>query len=280
MRNGEEGQMQAWIWSDKDGIKFIGKPDWLQAGVDLGFSTRGGGVSPSIYDSLNLGLHVGDREELVRENRRRLLAVFDAKLEDAVCCQQVHGSRVSRVDKSDRGRGAYTLDTAITGCDALLTNQPGTYLLSLYADCVPVYFYDPLNRAIAIAHCGWKGTMAGIVCETLEAMHQEYQTVAEQTEIFIGPGIGACCFHIQNDLAQQVRAELGHLKDVLAGDAEGLVTWDLQETNRQLLVAGGVCNDNIKVCKICTSCHPEWFYSHRREQGDTGRMGAVLGLKY
>lgn len=272
--------MQAWICRDREGIKFITQPDWQQAGVDLGFSTRMGGVSPGAYDSLNLGLHVGDRDELVRENRRRFLAGFDANLEDTVCCQQVHGSRVSHIDKTDRGRGACTLDTAIADCDALITNQPGIYLLSFYADCVPVYFYDPLNRAIGIAHCGWQGTMAGIVLETLEAMRKEYQTVAEQAEIFIGPGIGACCFYIQKDLVRHVHAELGHLHDIISEDAEGLVTWDLQETNRQLLVAGGVREDNISVCKICTSCHPEWFYSHRREHGNTGRMGALLGLRY
>lgn len=208
------------------------------------------------------------------------MSAFDAPLEEAVCCQQVHGSQVKQVGLLDRGRGAYNLNTAISGCDALITNIPRVYLLSFYADCVPVYFYDPQNRAIGVAHCGWKGTMDRIATNTLDAMQNAYQTAAEQVQIFIGPGIGPCCFTIQTDLMVQVYKEFGDLHDIISNDGQSRITWDLSDTNRQILIKSGVRAENISVCNLCTACHPEIFYSHRQEHGMTGRMGALLGLKY
>jgi len=280
MRNGAEGQMRAWDYRNKEGMRFITKPDWQVEGIDLGFSTRLGGVSSGIYESLNMGLHVGDEYELVCENRRRFLAVFNAGLDNTVCCQQVHGAQVYRVEESDRGCGAHRLSSAIPDCDALITDRPGIYLLSFYADCVPVYFYDPGHRAIGIAHCGWKGTVGRIAGKTVAALQNNYQTEAANMQVFIGPGIGPCCFAIQADLMAQVHTEFRDLHDIITMDDKGSAYWDLQETNRQLLIESGVKASNISVCQLCTSCHTDIFYSHRKERGLTGRMGALIGLKY
>jgi len=272
--------MPEWNYREKNGIRIVTVPEWSQAGAEVAFTTRWGGVSSGNYAALNLGLHVGDQRDRVLENRSRLLQIFDADLRDAVCCEQVHGCRVAKVTVRDQGRGAFDLDSAIPDCDAMITDQVGLWLLSFYADCIPVCFYDPVHRSIGVAHCGWKGTMDRIADKTLRRMQVEYGTSADQVQVFIGPGIGPCCFVIQPDLQSQVEAEFHGWHDIMTVDADGKITWNLPETNRRMLIAGGVRSGNIAMCEVCTACHPKVFYSYRREQGNTGRMGALLGLKY
>jgi YfiH family protein len=272
--------MERWNFFTRNNIQFISLQDWLDEGVNAAFSTRYGGVSGGVYDSLNMGLHVVDDNELVLENRRRFLAAFDTQLDNAVCCQQVHGNLVTRVDRNDQGRGAYQLGSAIPSSDAMITNVAGVHLLSFYADCVPVYLYDPVNRAIGIAHCGWKGTMGRIAVHALAALQREYGTRTSEVQIFIGPGIGPCCFQIQPDLAAKVNAEFPSLHDIITYNDKEFFSWNLQETNRQLLIAAGVKEAHISTCELCTACHTEIFYSYRRENGKTGRMGALIGLEH
>lgn len=272
--------MERWNYFTRNNIQFLSLQAWLNEGVNAAFSTRHGGVSDGVYNSLNMGLHVDDHNELVLENRRRFLNVFNAQLDNVVCCQQVHGNVVIRVDRSDRGRGANQLAAAIPNADAMITNNPEVYLLSFYADCVPVYFYDPVNRAIGIAHCGWKSTMGRIGLHTLAALQKEYGTSAADVQVFIGPGIGPCCFQIQPDLAAKVNAEFPSLHDIITYSDNQSCNWDLQATNRQLLLEAGVQASNIGTCELCTACHTDIFYSYRREKGKTGRMGALIGLEY
>ncbi len=272
--------MPEWNYREINGIRILTVPHWCQAGGEVAFSTRWGGVSSGEYTTLNLGLHVGDQADRVLENRRRFLQVFHADLSEAVCCEQVHGCRVEKVTLKDKGRGACQLDSAIPDCDALITDQVGLWLLSFYADCVPVYFFDSVQRAIGVAHSGWKGTMDRIAAKTLRCMQVEYGTSADQVQVFIGPGIGPCCFVIQPELKKKVETEFSSWHDIMTVDAEGKVTWNLPETNRRMLITEGVRPDNITMCEVCTACNPQIFFSYRREQGDTGRMGALLGLKY
>ncbi|NLN87641.1 MAG: peptidoglycan editing factor PgeF [Syntrophomonadaceae bacterium] len=272
--------MQPWIIRDTGTIKYITLPGWEAEGVALAFSTRLGGVSQGIHESLNMGLHVEDQDELVLENRRRLAAVFDFNLDAVVCCQQVHGNQVAVVGEADRGRGAFRLGDEIPGCDALVTVQPGIFLLSFYADCVPLYLFDPLQRVVASAHCGWKGTMGRIGRHTIDMMNRQFGTRPESVWAFIGPGIGAPCFEINPDLAARVNAEFTGWHDIINRDRQDRYTWDLQETNARILQAAGVMSRNISICSLCTVCQPDLFFSYRREKGLTGRMAAVLGLQY
>jgi hypothetical protein len=271
--------MERWNWMNRNGIDFISLETWLREGINMAFSARKGGVSKGVYESLNMGLHVGDQEELVLENRRRYLSIFNINLDDISACQQVHGNEVRRVNWIDRGKGARNLGEVIMNCDAMITNEPGIYLMSFYADCIPVYFYDPVNRAIGMAHSGWKGTMKKIVVNTWEAMQKEFNTSAADLQIFIGPGIGSCCFEIQTDLVGKVKAEFSSFHDIINNENNS-ITWDLQETNVQLLLQAGVNPLNINTCKLCTACNTDSFYSYRSENGDTGRMGALIGMEY
>lgn len=269
--------MAQWTCEESGGLRFITIPAWESAGARLVFTTRTGGVSQPPYQSLNLGLHVGDQSDLVLENRHRIMRFFDAGLEQMVSCQQVHGSAVTRVYDHHRGLGAESDQTAIAGSDALITALPGVVLATFYADCIPVFFFDPVHQAVAIAHSGWKGTMARIAVKTLQAMQLEYHSRPGDMQVFIGPGIGRCCYQIQPELVQKVEAEFGDISDIIDGDEHGY-TWDLKATNQRMLEEAGVLSNRIVLCPLCTGCEADLFFSYRRDRGVTGRMGAAISL--
>ncbi|MEQ8173737.1 MAG: peptidoglycan editing factor PgeF [Syntrophomonadaceae bacterium] len=271
--------MSSWTSEIEDQIAYIKIADWEAMGVDAVFSCRAGGDSLPHYNTLNLALHVGDEPETVLMNRSRLMQVLGASTRQMVCCQQVHGTRVQRATRSDAGCGALDMASAIPDCDALLTNNPGLYLTEFFADCFPLYFFDPVRRVVALAHAGWKGTIGRIAEKTLLEMNRCFACRYEDIRVFIGPGIGPCCFEIGPDLAGRVVAEFPDQPRLLRSEA-GRTTWDLAFANTVILVGMGVKPENIQNCGLCTSCHPELFYSYRRDDGITGRMGAVIGLRW
>lgn len=260
-------------------ITYINLNTWEPMGVKAIFSSRLGGDSLEPFYSLNLALHVGDETETVLINRSRLMQVLKSATTQMVCCQQVHGTRVHVVSRSDAGCGALEQDSAIPECDALLCNSPGLFLAEFFADCFPLYFFDPVRRVIALAHAGWKGTIGRIAAQTLKEMNRCFACRYDDIRVFIGPGIGPCCFEIQPDLAHRVAAEFPGDSRVLRNDA-GRTTWDLALTNTLIMSSMGVKLENIENCGLCTSCHPQLFYSFRRDEGKTGRMGALIGLRW
>lgn len=272
--------MNGWQFYNQHEFDYLSIEHWLQAGVDMAFSTRWGGISEEPFASCNLGLHVGDATDKVLRNRQRFLQTFQAELGQAVCCQQVHGDQVAIIGKEQIGQGAYIYEQSLPGYDAMITNEPGVYLLTFYADCLPVYFFDPAHRAIGLAHSGWKGTMDCIAAKTLSAMHQTYESCSEDVYAAIGPGIGSCCFQISADLAEKVALSFFDFRDIIKRKESSGIYWDLAETIRQTLISQGVQPAHISNAGICTACHPESYFSYRREQGKTGRMGALLALKY
>lgn len=270
--------MQKWTWKEKNGIKYITVPSWEERGVNIAFSARYGGYSSNPFATLNLGLHVKDDPELVMKNRQKLMGIFNSEIDSMVCCQQVHGNRVVKVDRQDRGYGSCSLDTCLAGSDGMVTAATGIYLTTFYADCIPIFLFDPVKKCIGLAHSGWKGTMGRIGVKAVMAMQQNFGSCPDNIEIFIGPGIGPCCFEIQPDLVAKVKRKFKEFHDIIkkAGNA---YTWDLPGTIEQMLGAGGVKMENIINCRLCTVCHHDIFYSYRKEQGMTGRMGAVIGLR-
>ncbi|MGI6453945.1 MAG: peptidoglycan editing factor PgeF [Syntrophomonadaceae bacterium] len=268
----------SWEWREKEGIPYIYLPQWEAEGVNVGFSTRWGGVSAPPYSSMNLGLHVGDRKEDVMENRRRWTAVFDGKISDMVCCEQVHGRQIGIVKRTDRGRGAYELESVLPGLDGMICNEAGMLLAAFFADCLPIYFFDPHKRVIGIAHAGWKGTLGRIAASTVTAMEKAFASKPQNIWVFLGPGIKACCFVIQDDLVEKVYDELREIDGIIS-NKNGRLTWDLRLTNRRILLSSGIREKNIIDCDLCTSCHLDKFFSYRNEQSITGRMCAIIGLK-
>ncbi len=269
--------MDKWIWKKRQQIHYITIPHWLEQGVNIGFSTRNSGVSQPPFYSLNMGLHVGDRQESVIRNRQQFMSVLGIGLDRVVCCQQVHGSNVACINGEQAGRGAENYDTSLPGIDAMITSTPGIMLAAFYADCIPVFFFDPVKRAVAIAHSGWKGTMNRIVVNTLQSMVEGLGCEPFDIEVFIGPGIGRCCFQIQPDLSEKVSKVFPEFDGIMDRNRE--IYWDLRLTNRNILIEAGINPVKIIDCGLCTSCRTDMFYSHRKEHGKTGRMMAAIGLR-
>ncbi|THF75581.1 peptidoglycan editing factor PgeF [Cohnella fermenti] len=256
-------------------------------GLTAGFSTRHGGVSAEPRHSLNTALHVGDSPEDVIANRRRVTETLGRPFEAWTCAEQVHGSRVYEVSAKDAGRGRLDRESAIPDADALVTREPEALLTMFFADCVPLYFYDPEANAIGLAHAGWKGTAADVAAATVEAMGRLYGTKPERLLAAVGPSIGACCYEVDEAVLKHVRplaAELdGYLQEGAASLVldvkEGRARINLKEFNRHLMIKAGILPSRIELSTWCTGCRTDLFFSHRKEKGATGRMMSWLGLK-
>ncbi len=213
------------------------------------FSTRTGGVSDGAYASLNLGFLSGDERELVQENRRRLYEAAGAHPERVSWPRQVHAADVVRA--GSRGEEA----------DAIWTDEPGEAVMVVTADCVPVALARIGGRpAVALAHVGWRGLLAGVVPAIVAALRSRHVAAA------IGPGIGPCCYEVGEEVAGPVRKAYG--TDPIHNsrlDLPGAV-------ERALRNAGCIRVDRLDEC---TACHPERYFSHRRDEGRTGRQGAI-----
>lgn len=270
--------MQGWKWQEDSEIPYITIPHWREAGVNIAFTSRRGGCSLSPFASLNLGLHVGDEKETVWDNRCRFLASLGLEPDKLVCCQQVHGSRVLLVDDSRAGSGAWDYASAIPAVDAMVADSPGLVLGSFYADCIPLFYFDPKKRVIAIAHSGWKGTISGIAAACLHEMFK-LGCRPQDIEVFLGPGIGPCCFQIQPDLALQVKEAFPYHQSILSRDSHGYY-WDLRENIKHTLREYAIEETHIIDSQLCTACNTRLFFSHRAEKGRTGRMGAFIALEY
>jgi YfiH family protein len=178
------------------------------SGVDAAVTARSGGVSSGPYATLNLSLSVGDDPGCVLENRRRLAAAFGARPGDFVFARQVHGAGVRIVGEADRGSGAFSLDDAIAGADALVTRSPGVVLAILTADCVPIVLHDPGAGVLACVHAGWRGTVAGVSAAAVTAMRT---LGARPSRIVagIGPAIAAGRYQVGPDVRQAVTQAFG-----------------------------------------------------------------------
>ncbi|WP_424768301.1 peptidoglycan editing factor PgeF [Paenibacillus sp. sgz302251] len=256
------------------------------AHLSAGFTGRDGGVSAVPWASLNMGLHVGDEPLSVVENRRRVTEALGFSFEAWTCAEQVHGNRVHHVIEEDQGRGRASLEDVIKDCDAIITNIPGVLLTSFYADCVPLYFYDPEHQAIALAHAGWKGTVQQIALETIRAMSKAFGTKTENIAAAIGPSIGSCCYEVDGPVISQVTALLEQLilsesdsNKLLNISDNGKANIDLKEINRQIMIKAGILPIHIEITQWCTGCRRDLFYSHRKEGGSTGRMASWIGIR-
>jgi polyphenol oxidase len=218
----------------------------------VAFSTRAGGVSEGPFASLNLGRMTRDEEERVEENRRRLVAEVGGELTRLTLNRQTHSMVVRRASPGERGEPA----------DGLWTDEPGVPMLALTADCLPIALARTNGGppALAVLHAGWRGLLAGIAAAGVEAL-------GGRVAAAIGPGIGPCCYEVGDEVAEPYRARFGG--DVVS-DARHLDLWTAAE--RGLREAGV---ERIERVDLCTACSPQLFFSHRRDDGLTGRQGVV-----
>jgi hypothetical protein len=234
--------------------------DWEPPGpYRVAFSTRIGGVSDGAFSSLNLGILTDDDPARVIVNRTRLCEAVGADPDGATMAWQRHGCTVTRAQP----RGIVTPGTVYDHCDGLWSDEPGRAMLLLTADCLPIAIAraaNGLRPAVEILHAGWRGLLAGIVAAGVRALRTRELVAA------IGPGIGPCCYEVGEEVAGPFREAFG--EDV-ARDGR----LDLWTSAERALRAAGL--ERIDRADICTSCHGERFFSHRRDQGRTGRQGVI-----
>jgi YfiH family protein len=251
----------------------------LPAGLDAFVSTRHGGTSASPYASLNLGLRVGDDEETVVENRRRLFGALGMPLERSVWCKQIHADGVTVVGSEDAGRGSVEEDSIVDETDALVTNTPGLPLCVTLADCVPVLVFDPAKKVLGLAHAGWGGTLARISSRTVAVMRDRFGCDPTVLIGAIGPSIGPARYEVGPEVVERAGAAYGErAAEILEPIGEGKARLDLWGANRIDLEEAGVGAGRIEVAAISTEEHLDDFYSHRVE-GVTGRFIAAASIR-
>ncbi len=244
-----------------------------------GITTRRGGFSEGPYRSMNLSFDVGDRREQVLRNYQRVSRLLDFDLRSLVACRQVHHNAIARVDRSHLHRSGFLPETAIPDTDGLVTNVPGITLMARYADCVPLLFFNPEGRAVAVAHAGWKGTLARIGPAMVDLMAAHYRCRPGRTLVMIGPSIGPCCYQVSSSMADRAARELPPAEQRFVVSPDGRIAFDLWEANRRQLIAAGIEERHIVAAEQCTSCNTDLFFSYRKEAQLTGRFAAFIGLK-
>ena len=247
--------------------------------VEHCFSTRMGGVSEGIYESMNFSFTRGDDPEAVKENYRRVAQAIHAQVEAFVTTDQTHTTNVRKVTKEDAGKGV-TKPRDYTDVDGLITNEQGMVLSTFYADCVPLYFVDPVHKAIGLSHSGWRGTVRRMGKVTLEAMREAYGTNPAEVYAVVGPSICQECYEISEEVAEQFYQEFPkHGDELLLNKGNGKYQLDLWKTNEIILLEAGILPEHLAVTNICTCCNEKLLFSHRASKGKRGNLGAFLMLK-
>ncbi|MEW6283996.1 MAG: peptidoglycan editing factor PgeF [Candidatus Eremiobacterota bacterium] len=229
------------------------------------FSTRLGGVSRDPYHWMNLGWKSGDDPERVRENQARFEAAVGFATPPTL--EMVHGAEVAIVREPVQER--------LSG-DACVTAVAGVGMSLTTADCVPIFYHDPVRNVVALAHAGWRGTLTGVSVTTLEAMIGRFGTAPPDVRVGIGPAIGPCCFEVDRDVAEQFEERFPEEDLVLPGGATDKFRIDLWRANESLLRQAGVLPARIATGGFCTVCRSDLFFSYRRDRGKTGRMLACI----
>ncbi len=265
-----------------DGVGVLRFPSLEGVGINAAFSTRLGGVSQNEFAAMNLGFSRGDGDEKVTENYRLFCAAAKFDPQSLVTGNQDHHTHILRVAAKDRGLGVWT-PKAEASIDGLCTNDPGVTLVIYCADCVPLYFFDSKNRAVGLAHAGWRGTAAGMARIMAERMGEEFGTDPKELLAAIGPSIGKDCFEVDQPVAAEFLALPGAEHFVSGPEAvpsfEEKYHVDLWECNRRFLLDAGLLPEHITVGGVCTMCESSLLFSHRKTRGQRGSNAAFLALR-
>lgn len=262
----------------KGEVTYVTFPLLQKEGLIHGFSTRLGGVSKGYFSSMNLSFQRGDHEEDVKENYKRIGKAIGFSPENLVFSDQIHEDTIYSVTKDDCGKG-YTKEL-LKGNDGLVTNERQVPLVTFYADCVPIFFYDPAKGVIGMAHSGWRGTVKRIGCKMLSKMQTEYGSKVEDILVVIAPSICKDCYEISEDVANEFKKEMKEIPTELYLEEKGNGKYqlDLWKVNEEMLLRAGVKREHLAVTDLCTCCNPELFFSHRASEGKRGNLAGFMML--
>lgn len=249
--------------------------------ITHGFSTRLGGVSKNEFESMNLSYTRGDDNEKVNENFRRIGKELNISPENMVYAMQTHTSNVMAVTEHHRGMGVVK-ERDFSDIDGLITNIPNVALVTGYADCVPLFFADPVKKVIGASHSGWRGTVKNIAKVTVDKMKECYDCNPADIRAFIGPSICKSCYEVGEDVAEEFAAV--YKEETFNGilmpktPYSGKYMLNLHRANYINFINSGLLPENIMVTDICTCCNPKLLFSHRASDGKRGGMCGFIQI--
>lgn len=241
------------------------------------FSTRKGGVSTGQFGEMNLSFRNGDSRDNVYENYRLLCEAAGIDVNHLVLSRQTHTNNVKNITHEHLGTGITKPE--FSDVDGLITNEPGVALVTQYADCVPLLFYDPVARVCANSHSGWRGTVKKIGAVTVQKMVGEYGCKPENIIAAIGPSICKDCYEVDLPVYDEFKKSGIPLDSVITPKGDGKhYLLDLKEANRRILIASGILPEKIDVADICTFENAEFLHSHRATNGKRGNLAAIIEM--
>ena len=265
---------------ESNGVYYFQFPLLEKSGIVMhGFSTKIGGVSKGVYAQMNLGVSRGDDPEAVLENYRRIANVLHMPWERMVLSHQTHTTNIRVVTEKDAGAGLVK-KRDYENVDGLITNIPNLPLVTFYADCVPLYFVDPVHRAIGLSHSGWRGTVKRMGQCTVEAMKAEYHSRPEDILACIGPSICSECYEVGEEVAQEFEKAFlpAQNEQILKQKPDGKYLLNLWKANEIILLEAGIKKEHLAITDVCTKCNPDILYSHRVMGNQRGNLAAFLCL--
>ena len=250
------------------------QPEQVGSGLLAGFSTRNGGVSRPPYNSLNLGLGTDDPLANVEGNRSTFVRSFGLSPNQLLTVSQVHGKDLLLVDEPNPDLSHFQS----VEVDAVLTNQPGIMIGVLVADCYPILLWNREHTAAAAIHAGWRGAANGLIGKTVAALEKHFKCSPEQLQAAIGPGIGAHKYEVDRPVRDAFRKGTGFWVEIATETRLGHWQLNIPLSCRLQLEQAGIPVNAIETAGECTCCHPELFFSYRRDAGQTGRQAGFICL--
>ena len=264
-----------WNLTESTGVPLLVSPLLEETGiVKQGFSTKLGGVSKGECATMNISTTRGDDPEAVNENRRRLAAAIGVEERKMVYTNQTHTTNVAVVDETNYGK-------TMPETDGMITNVPGLCLVTFYADCVPLYFVDPVKRVIGLSHSGWRGTVHKMAIATVRKMQETFGCDPVDIRSVVGPSICQECYEVSEDVVDEFRANYKETDwdSLFYRKENGKYQLDLWRANEINLLDAGVKAEHMAVTNVCTCCIHELLFSHRYTKGKRGNLSAFLALK-
>ncbi len=264
---------EPFVLSDNEKVLTI--KHWDQSHVIAGFTTRNGGVSQKLFRSLNMGYHVRDKKDAVDTNYSIVENIISIPLNNWISSKQVHSTSILEVDEHFllHNQPPPNFDVEF---DGFITNQQNCLLTAVFADCVPLYFYSEKDQWIGLAHAGWKGTVNGIGRKMVEALVKKGVS-KRNIQVVIGPSISATHYEVDLNVVKHIPLSF-HSSTLTKVDATHYLL-DLKQLNKEMLLHAGIHEEQINVTDYCSFQDKELFFSHRRDNGETGRMMAFIGLE-
>ena len=266
---------------EKYGVPYLVFPSLENTGlVRHAFSTRLGGCSTGDLATMNLSSTRGDDPENVKENFQRFGAAVGFDPKDLVLSLQTHTTNVRLVTEEDRGKG-FTRPRDYKDVDGLITNVPGLVLATFYADCVPLYFVDPVHRAIGLSHSGWRGTVGKIGKNTVQLMQENFGSKPEDLLAAVGPSVCMDCYEVSEDVIEQFKEafEKKYWEDLFYKKENGKYQLNLWKANELIFLESGILPEHMAITNVCTHCNSKILYSHRTMGNNRGNLCAFLALK-